>query len=381
MSFDDNQGHLNGPGPSDGNRDPNREASDFHDWEAGLTSSQIALHQDLSCLVDGELDEAAAARVMVQLEESPECREYFDDIQRFAVLHKDVAEPDRILARMAMLTGADLSAEAESADLVHRLATIFYQLGKAYVLAAIEPDAFAERVFESAVPVESTQVQGRGFVDGVLTRSEDRAENRAENVMGRGVDWRGARQMLNGRLERIEDPIEKGRKLLDQALEVDAGHEEAKVYLAFLYNHEGKTLKSAELYREVFNTAVKEENRGHAAIQLGRLYKHNDEPQKALAYWRWVTISGLADADDRFWVARWNIGSLYTTLRNQDRALYYFRKLLDVHPGRVSDLAYQFASFPETRAEIASQEGFTEALVETCPELFQDGTPLEGALG
>lgn len=369
------------------NDDPS--AADFADWAEGLTTAQIELQQDLSCLVDGELDEAAAARVMVQLEDSAECRSYFEDIQRFARLHKDVADPDRILARIAMLTGTDLTAEAESADLVHRLATIFYQLGKAYVLTAIEPEAFAERVFETAVPVETTKIHGRGFVDGVLMRDGQAEAGPADAGQGApeahtrsesgGVDWQGARHMFNGRLERIEDPLEKGRRLLDQALEVDTTHEEAKVYLAFLYNHEGKALKAADLYKEVFHTAVKEENRGHAAVQLGRLYKHNDEPDRALAYWRWVTMSGLADADDRFWFVRWNIGSLYTTLRNQERALYYFRKLLDVHPQRATDLAYQFASFPDTREEIAAQEGFREALVATCPEIFEDGTLLEGA--
>jgi tetratricopeptide (TPR) repeat protein len=359
-------------------RDPQDIDSEFSDWEGGLTTAQTALQQDLSCLVDGELDEAAAARVMVQLEDSTECREYFDDIQRFARLHRDLAEPDRILVRIAMLTGADLTAEAESADLVHRLATIFYQLGKAYALTAIEPEAFAERVFETAVPVEATKTRGRGFVDGVLLRDDEEDESSSRVA---SVDWQGARHMLNGRLERIEDPLEKGQRLLDQALAVDPSHEEAKIYLAFLHNHKGKTLKAAELYKEVFHTAVKEENRGHAAVQLGRLYKHNDEPRRALAYWRWVTMSGLADADDRFWFVRWNIGSLYTTLRNQERALYYFRKLLDVHPQHATDLAYQFASFPETRDEIAAQAGFSEALIATCPEIFEDGTLLEGAAG
>ena len=331
----------------------------FHKWNGGLTEAQVALQEDLCSLVDGELDEAAAARVMVQLEESPACREFFEDIRRYARLHKDMSDPDRLMARVAMF-GVELANEAEEIDLSHRLATIFFQLGKAYTLAAIEPELFIERVFEAAVPVEQTRSHGRGFIDGAMMGGH-----------GKGVDWRGARQMLNGRLERIEHPLEKGRRLLAQAVETDSHHEEAKIYLAYLYNHQGKRLKAADLYREVFETGVSMENRGHAAVQLGRLYRREDEPRKALMYWRWVIMSGLADSDARFWFVRFNIGSIYTTLRNQDRALDYFRSLLDIHPERAADVAQLFANFEDTRAEIEAQEGFGEALMARCPEIFQ----------
>ena len=78
--------------------------------------------------VDGELDEAAAARVMVQMEESPECRAFFDDARRYVRLHKDMADPERLEARIATLAGvvpagAEAVSEAEQPDLVPRLAT------------------------------------------------------------------------------------------------------------------------------------------------------------------------------------------------------------------------------------------------------------------
>ena len=384
-----------GDGHSDNEPRPDSSASsqgggamgstgEFHEgWGAGLSATEIALQENLSCLVDGELDEAAAARVMVQMEESSACRAFFDDAMRYVRLHKDMADPARLEARLATLSGAidgtsgadpmqNIAAEAERIDLVHRLATIFYQLGKAYVLAGVDLDAFRERVFESAVAVDpgtshaDAKTAGRGFVDGVLLTGRDAQT---------GVDWRQARHLLNGRLERIAEPLDKGRRLLHQAIETDSDHEEAKIYLAFLMAHEGKTLRAAEIYREVFDTALSLENRGHAANQLGRLYNAEENWRKAITCWRWITTTGLADNDPRFWMARLNIAVAYAYTGDQQRSLDYFRQLLDLHPDRVTDVAQVVGETDQLRTAIDSQPGFLEAFYERCPELFGQTSP------
>jgi tetratricopeptide (TPR) repeat protein len=189
-----------------------------------------------------------------------------------------------------------------------------------------------------------------------------------------GLDWKRARSMLNGKLEKIESPLEKGRRLLEEAIAADPSHEEAQLYLAFLHAHEGRRLLAAEEYRRVFDTAVDDRNRGHAAIQLGRLHSSEKVYDKAIALWRWVTISGLADADDRFFVARFNLGMVHALRRNQRRSLEYFRQLLDRHPGRAGEVADLFRRSSGLRESIDSQPGFVEALFRTCPELFAEPT-------
>lgn len=334
------------------------------------SESHSAFQMDLSCLLDGELDEMRSARAMLHIEECAACRDFFRDIRQQVRVHRDVADPDRLFARLAMLRGSEalpeaflpagLDAQAEAIDLVHRLATVFYQLGKAYVLAAIDPD-FRIRVFEAAVSVAETKNQGRGFVDGVVMNGQDR--------LG-GVDWQRARHMLNGRLERIESPLEKGRRLLNEALQADPEHEEAKLYQAFLLAHEGQTLEAAERYRDILNTAVNEDNRGHAAMQLGKLYVSQRSYRKSVACFRWVTISGLADADDRFFGARFNLGKAYAMLGDSERALQAFETLLERHPGRVAEVARLFGNAPLLRSAIDSIPGFPEALLQRCPALF-----------
>jgi tetratricopeptide (TPR) repeat protein len=342
---------------------------DAMDWiELEGADSHLKFQMDLSCLLDGELDESTATRAVLHIEDCGSCRGFFDDIRSQLRLHRDMADPDRLFARIAMLarpdslSGGDFQAEADAIDLVHRLSTVFYQLGKAYVLSAIDPD-FRTRVFEKAVPLEETRLRGRGFVDGVLLGGKPAAGNA-------GVDWEHARSLLNGRLERIADPLEKGRRLLDEAIAADPSHEEARLYLAFLHAREGKSLLAADEYREVFHSALSEENRGHAAAQLGKLYVSQGLYREALVPFRWVTVSGLSRRDERFFFIRFNIGMCYAMAGDKARALDAFRALLDEHPGRLGEIIEMFAKAVRMHARIESIPGFPEELMARCPELF-----------
>jgi len=331
-------------------------------WVDDLEDVCIQFQLDLSCLVDGELDEVPAAQAIAHLEDCDACRSFFDDARDQVRAHRELADPEGLIARYSALMGAQLETDLEAADLVHRLATVFYQLGKAYVLAGADP-GFKMRVFEKAVQVAPTQTHGRGFVDGVLASGR--------GGVG-GIDWAEARHMLNGRLERIESPLAKGRRLLEEALAADAQHEEARLYLAWLDAHEGKKLRAAKTFRQVFRSSDCEANRAHALVQLGKLHAEEGEVKKAIACNRWITRSGLADRDGRFFFARFNVGIYYAELRRPERSLSAFRELLDRHPDRVDEIAQLFLRSPRTRAVIDSQPGFAEGLMEACPELFEE---------
>ena len=339
-----------------------------HDiYEMGSHSEFL---QDLSCMFDGELDELAAGRAMLHIEECDSCRGFFEDLRDQVRAHRDMQSPDELFAHVALLRAqdagaihsfdSDLAEGVESIELVNRLATVFYQLGKAYALSAIDP-GYRTKVFEAVVAIDSTKTAGRGFVDDVLTEGKGH--------LG-GIDWGEMRHSLNGRLDRIEDPMEKAHRLLDECLEADPSHEEARLYLAFLHAHEGKTLRAAQEYKEVFDTAIDDRNRGHAAIQLGNLHGRESDYKKALTCYRWITISGLDKVDDRFFGARFNAGKCWAMLGKKSRALQTFRELLDAHPDRTVEVARYFAGASGLREKIDSIPGFPEELVARCPELF-----------
>lgn len=341
-------------------------------WIEDLKDVCVQFQLDLSCLVDGELDEVAAGRSIAHLEECATCRDFFEDARTQVQAHREMADTDALIERYASLVGGACAEELQTIELVQRLSTIFYQLGKAYVLTAIDPD-FRTRVFEKAVAVGPVQTEGRGFVDGVLASGR--------GATG-GLDWAHARHMLNGKLTRIENPVEKGRRLLQEAVSADPTHEEARFYLAYLDAHEGKKLRAANQYRQIFRTAVEPANRGHAAVQLGLLYAEEHEYRKAIACCRWVRMSGLAADDERFFYVGFNIGMYYADLGDRARSIRAFRMLLDEHIERLPEIQELFLGAPRTRATIDLHPGFGQELVETCPELFgvpgHDSGPAQG---
>ncbi len=100
-------------------------------WIDGLTQECVQFQFDLSCLVDGELDEVAAGRAITHLEGCSECRAFFEDTRQQVQAHRDMANPDGLVERYSELLGVEVTAEVESIELVCRLANIFYQLGQA----------------------------------------------------------------------------------------------------------------------------------------------------------------------------------------------------------------------------------------------------------
>jgi len=330
-------------------------------WVEDLTEVCVQFQLDLSCLVDGELDEDAAVRAVAHLEHCSLCRDFFEDTRAQVRAHRELANPDELLERYSVLIGAQAAQEVETIELIHRLASVFYQLGKAYVFMAVRP-GYGTYAFEKPVQIGGFQAEGRGFVDGVVESGR--------GSVG-GVDWASARHMLNGKLDKIETPMEKGRRLLEETLHADPTHEEARFFLAYADRHEGKSLRAAQRFRQLFRTAIDDGNRGHAAMQLGKMFADEGDHRRAIARYRWLTISGLVDRDPRFFAARFNIGINYAHLGDRARALEYFRLLLDRHPDRLSDIVRLFANASSTRAVIASQPGFAEAVFETCPELFE----------
>lgn len=334
-----------------------------HDWSESAECE--ALQVDLSSLVDGELNEVAAAGAMARLESHPECQDFFDHVRAQVQAHAKLADPDALLRQ---LTGANLGAGFEAREAVHRLASIFYQLGKAYALNATDPD-FRTRVFEKAVDVEPTRARARGLVDGMT----------ASGRGGADLDWASKRHLFNGSLERIENPIDKARRLLRECLALEDDYEPAQIYLAFLELSDGRRVKASRLFEGVWREGVDPACRGHAAVQMGLIHLEEEDYRTALVWFRWVALSGLADNQPEFFFARFNTALAYAHLGSPQRSVDTFRTMLDRHPDRVADVAGFLANSPVLRNEVETQPGFAELLVERCPELFRAAGPVEGS--
>ena len=99
------------------------------------SSSRIlcaAFQRDLSALFDSELPEDAARRTMAHMEACEDCAEFFQAIRLQALAHKDLSVPGSLAQRLRRLRGEDLFEGMTDSEIVRRLATALYQLGKAY---------------------------------------------------------------------------------------------------------------------------------------------------------------------------------------------------------------------------------------------------------
>ena len=74
-------------------------------WLDDLTDICVQFQLDLSCLVDGELEEVAAGRAIAHLEECAVCREFFDDTRSQVRAHRELAEPEALLERYVAIHG------------------------------------------------------------------------------------------------------------------------------------------------------------------------------------------------------------------------------------------------------------------------------------
>lgn len=350
----------------------------FHDIDPMESAEREAFQADVSAFLDDELDERAVARTVERLEADRECAEFFDSIQQSLEAHREVARtgmdqnPAEFFAgTLRQLLGSKASgATLEDQQLAHRLAVVFYQVGKAYVLTGCDPD-WRQRVFERPVEVDHERASARGFVDGIAER--------AEGARVAGLDWASKRHLLNGTLERIEEPYAKARRMLEECLAIESDYEPALLWLASLDRLEGKALRAARGFERVFEEGISQENRAHAAMQLGKIHAAEGDYREALRYYRWVGLSGELDRDRRFFPAGFNAGACYIHLRQGDRAIETFRSLLDDHPDQASELAGFFAGSPELQRVVSSLPGLLETLFESCPELFQSGSEEPGS--
>lgn len=94
-----------------------------------------------------------------------------------------------------------------------------------------------------------------------------------------------------------------------------------------------------------------------------------------------MTQSGLAERDPRFFYVRFNIGLQYALLGRSTPSLRAFRELLDRHGDHKHEIIDLFARSRSLHKALENRSEFAEALVTSCPELFQVGDGSDDARG
>jgi tetratricopeptide (TPR) repeat protein len=320
----------------------------------------IPFQVDLSCMVDRELEDGGAVRrAVVHLEVCARCRRFFEAIEGQVRLHRELADPDRLLGGIAAAGGADLFARFALRESLRRLAAVLYRLGKAYLLLAVDRNYLLE-VFEEPVTPTDFKSEGYRWVSLQVERE----------IFGRRESWTRAKHLLNGKLDSVPDNLAKARALLEESLVVRPNFAEPRLYLGFHRQVSGD-LDGAEIeYRRVFRTARKLANRVHAAVQLGMVHHDRGDYRRAVACYRWVRASGVLERDDRFFFVYYNLGLVYARLGNLEAAVEAFRALRREHPDRLERVRSYLEKAQEFRDLLAERPEFRRRLEGVCGEIF-----------
>ncbi|HET6201262.1 MAG TPA: tetratricopeptide repeat protein [Planctomycetota bacterium] len=314
---------------------------------------------DLSCLVDRELeDDRAVRRALVHLEVCGRCRRFFDAIRGQVLLHRELADRTHLLGKIQEIDGSGVFAQGLPGENLRRLAAVFYRLGKAYLLLAVDRRYMVE-VFEEPVPPAAFKASGYRWVSRVCRRSA-----------GEGADWVEARSLLNGKLDSVADNLEKARALLGEALIVKPNFAEARLYFGFWRQSTGDLAGAEGEYRRVFRTARRLENRTHAAVQLGQVWHERRQFRRAAGAYRWAIAKGAARRDSRFFFVHYNLGLVLARLGRYEACVEAFRTLAQRYPESAAKVRSYLEAAPHFRSLLVEKPEFRARLVRACGAVF-----------
>ena len=372
------------------------------------------MQADISAMLDGELDDARVRRVVVHLEICGGCREFLDTLRVRARLDLPVPSPleqngHRIVETFeedgftgdlfedSGLWGEDVVADADEnpcsgivadagdfwtqrmlTESRQKLAEVFFQLGRAYVILAMSPEMVNIYVREP-VPIPEYRLRGEAILDGTKGARDQGRDQRSPGVDG----FHSAEDLLKLRLDSVRGNLGKGRRLLEVALSLKPFYPGVRILLGKIGLQEHRNDEARRHYRIVLRETAGGKGpkdvitgvplRTYAMEHLGVLHLMEDEHELARHFFRWVVQSGAPSVH----------ASFSSSLLN----LAWANLLLERHGEVVENLEAIYSTFPDKREEIGrlldlkapfqqmvdGDSSIARRLAQTCPVWFGAG--------
>lgn len=278
----------------------------FHDAIRNVHASPrlicAGFQRELSALLDGQVPERHVRRTLAHLEACHDCGEFFHAIRLQALAHRDMAVPGSLSRRLRRLPGKDLFKGLTDSEIIRRLASTLYELGKAYALAGTDGE-YLMRIADEPVEIDSF-VKGEAADVANMAEESGACTSRFSHLVGE-----------------TEGHLEKARGFLAEALRLKPRFAEARIYLGFVYQAESDSEKAEAEFLEVFLNTDRLLNRAHAAIQLGMIHDRAKSHMRAIRYYRWVVASGLLEHQPEFAFVLYNIAVEHLSLGQPEKAL------------------------------------------------------------
>jgi len=311
-------------------------------------------------MMDGELDGGAVRRVLVHLEVCPRCRSFFRDLRRQIRGHRDAWK--MMAGLQGEMDGAGAQNPAQGAQASRKLALVFYELGKAYVLVSISP-SFRREVSSEPLPILSCRSRGQKLLDSYL--GADRPRARGEKR------WNEVRNLLKGRLGDEKESLRKGIRILEESLELDSELHHARIYLGHARNLAQDYEKACDEFRVVLRQSRQDLTRGFALENLGNTYLQMGELEDAARCFRRVVHGDIIESEPRFFTSWFNLGLTYGLQGKISKSMGCFQELHDNYTWKHSEVGEIITSHKELTVLMDQNEAFRSRLREMCPGFFR----------
>jgi tetratricopeptide (TPR) repeat protein len=322
----------------------------------------LQIQVDLSAMLDGELDASSVRRVLVHAAACPHCRGFLKGIQRQVHAHRDLYE----VLDEANRTGPEPLAVAKLRQQLtenrERLARIFYELGRGFVLMGTSPH-FSRTVQREPVPIPDMVRRGELLLEELGDLAADADVDREQ--------WVRARALLSdGRVCAPQHNLERGKSLLEESLFLDARPYEPRVYLGHAHHVSGQR----ELARRQFETVIEGEDpigRVFGWMHLGNLQIDERDWAGAAQSFESIVSSGVISDHIQFGLVYFNLALCCGHLQRFEECESWLTRLHEEMPHKRLAIARELRTREQFLGLLRRQPKLLDRFVDRFPGWFE----------
>ncbi len=335
----------------------------------------VAFERDISLFVDHELPPAGNPRLIDHLQACPPCRDYVNDLREMAALHQTVdSEADAALADMidrhALFASITKTLLRDKRD---ELARLFYELGKAYVVAGNEAlsgrDHRSVMLVRRPVDIRTTTDRARRLAregEALSIATPEPAADARET----GSLFRRSRQVFSSSARAGAGALANGHRLLREALALRPDFDEARLYLGFHHMLTGRHDRARIEFRRVYRDGRDPVHRMMALQFLGNLHSTLGDYGRAIECYEEVVASGLVESEPRFYTSLVNLAVSCAKAGLASRCVQHFSELVARFPSQVDQTRALLSRAESFAAVLRRQADLHDTLRRRVPALF-----------
>jgi tetratricopeptide (TPR) repeat protein len=337
----------------------------------------VAFEHDINLFVDHELPEGDSPRLVEHLDACPACHNYLDDLRELAGVHRLLDGDGEVDAALeAVVDKHSLFASITRTLVVDKrneLARLFYELGKAYVLAANRAAAAsqARSVLTVRRPVDirsGSEAGRRAAREGEALCAATSVQ--ADSVRVSGSLFRRSRKLFGAPARVGGDALANGHRLLQEALTLRPDMDEARLYLGFHHMLCGRYDRARIEFRRVYRRGSDPVHRLMALQFLGNVYSTQLDYGRAIECYEEVVSSGLIEKEPRFVTSLVNLAVSCAKAGYGARCVEVFSDVVNRFPARLDQVRILLSRKEGFRTLLQSQATLHAELRRQVPALF-----------